>query len=68
MYTAANNDKVDRLVLYAPLYSDEEPEWVAQMAAPGNLEQMKDVGAYRTVKGPEPARTATVPATVGRVT
>jgi pimeloyl-ACP methyl ester carboxylesterase len=49
MYTAANNDKVDRLVLYAPLYSDEEPEWVAQMAAPGNLAQMKDVGAYRTV-------------------
>jgi pimeloyl-ACP methyl ester carboxylesterase len=49
MYTAANNDKVDRLVLYAPLYSDEEPEWVAQMAVPGNLEQMKDVGAYRMV-------------------
>jgi pimeloyl-ACP methyl ester carboxylesterase len=49
MYTAANNDKVDRLVLYAPLYSDEEPEWVEQMAAPGNLEEMKDVGAYRMV-------------------
>jgi pimeloyl-ACP methyl ester carboxylesterase len=49
MYSAANNDKVDRLVLYAPLYSDEEPEWVAEMAVPGNLEQMKDVGAYRAV-------------------
>lgn len=49
MYTAAHNDKVDRLVLYAPLYSNEDPEWVAQMAAPGNLDQMKDVGAYRTV-------------------
>jgi pimeloyl-ACP methyl ester carboxylesterase len=49
MYTAANNDKVDRLVFYAPLYSDAEPEWVAEMAAPGDLEQMKDVGAYRTV-------------------
>jgi pimeloyl-ACP methyl ester carboxylesterase len=49
MYTAANNDKVDRLVFYAPLYSDEEPEWVAEMAAPGDLDQMKDVGAYRTV-------------------
>jgi pimeloyl-ACP methyl ester carboxylesterase len=49
MYTAANNDKVDRLVFYAPLYSDAEPEWVAEMAAPGNLDQMKDVGAYRTV-------------------
>jgi pimeloyl-ACP methyl ester carboxylesterase len=49
MYTAANNDKVDRLVFYAPLYSDEEPEWVAEMAAPGDLDRMKDVGAYRTV-------------------
>jgi pimeloyl-ACP methyl ester carboxylesterase len=49
MYTAANNDKVDRLVLYAPLYSNEEPEWVAQMSVPGDLDQMKDVGAYRTV-------------------
>jgi pimeloyl-ACP methyl ester carboxylesterase len=49
MYTAANNDKVDRLVFYAPLYSDEESEWVAEMAAPGNLDEMKDVGAYRTV-------------------
>ncbi|HEX5079305.1 MAG TPA: alpha/beta fold hydrolase [Geminicoccaceae bacterium] len=49
MYTAAHNDKVDRLVLYAPLYSNEEPKWVAQMAAPGNLDEMKDVGAYRAV-------------------
>jgi pimeloyl-ACP methyl ester carboxylesterase len=49
MYTAANNDKVDRLVFYAPLYSDEEPAWVAEMAVPGDLDQMKDVGAYRTV-------------------
>ena len=49
MYTAANNDKVDRLVFYAPLYSDEEPEWVAEMAVPGDLDRMKDVGAYRTV-------------------
>ncbi len=49
MYSAANNDKVDRLVLYAPLYSDDEPEWVAEMSAPGNLDQMKDVGAYRAV-------------------
>jgi pimeloyl-ACP methyl ester carboxylesterase len=49
MYTAANNDKVDRLVFYAPLYSDDEPEWVAEMSVPGNLDQMKDVGAYRTV-------------------
>ena len=49
MYTAANNDKVGRLVFYAPLYSEEEPEWVAAMAAPGNLDQMKDVGAYRAV-------------------
>jgi pimeloyl-ACP methyl ester carboxylesterase len=49
MYTAANNDKVDCLVFYAPLYSDEEPEWVAQMAVPGDLDQMKNVGAHRTV-------------------
>jgi pimeloyl-ACP methyl ester carboxylesterase len=49
MYTAANNDKVDRLVFYAPIYSDKEPEWVAQMAMPGDLDRMKDVGAYRTV-------------------
>ncbi len=49
MYTAAHNDRVDRLVFYAPIHSHAAPEWVAQMAGPGDLEQMKDVGAYRTV-------------------
>jgi pimeloyl-ACP methyl ester carboxylesterase len=49
MYTARNNDKVDRLVFYAPLYSGQAPAWVERMAAPGDLGQMKDVGAYRSV-------------------
>jgi pimeloyl-ACP methyl ester carboxylesterase len=49
MYTARNNDKVDRLVFYAPLYSGQAPAWVERMAAPGDLRQMKDVGAYRSV-------------------
>jgi pimeloyl-ACP methyl ester carboxylesterase len=49
MYTARNNDKVDRLVFYAPIHSEQAPAWVERMAAPGDLAQMKDVGAYRSV-------------------
>ena len=55
MYTAGHNDKVDRLVFYAPIYAEEGPAWVARMAVPGDLEQMKDVGAYRTVNAEKAA-------------
>ena len=55
MYTASHNDKVDRLVFYAPIYSEEERAWVERMAVPGDLEQMKDVGAYRSVNAEQAA-------------
>jgi pimeloyl-ACP methyl ester carboxylesterase len=55
MYTARNNDKVDRLVFYAPIHSEQAPAWVERMAVSGDLEQMKDVGAYRSVDAEQAA-------------
>jgi len=49
MYTARHGDKVERLVLYAPVYSDRNEAWTAKLADPDNPEQLADVGAYRTV-------------------
>jgi pimeloyl-ACP methyl ester carboxylesterase len=46
MYTASNNDKVDRLVLYAPIYGEENPGFNGSMAEPGNPDQLKAIGAY----------------------
>ena len=49
MYTAANNDTVERLVLYGPIYSEEDPGYVENMADPGDPDRLKAIGAYRTV-------------------
>jgi pimeloyl-ACP methyl ester carboxylesterase len=49
MYAAAHGDKVDKLVLYAPIYSEENPEGTAWLADPGEQDQLKPLGAYRTV-------------------
>lgn len=49
MYTARHGDKVERLVLYAPVYSDENEAWTAKLADPENPDQLADIGAYRTV-------------------
>ncbi len=49
MYTAQNNDKVERLVLFAPVYSHENEAWTSQLAHPDDPDRLADVGAYRTV-------------------
>jgi pimeloyl-ACP methyl ester carboxylesterase len=49
MYAAEHGDKVDKLVLYAPIYSLENPDGKAWLADPGNQGQLKQLGAYRTV-------------------
>lgn len=49
MYTAAHNDKIDRLVLYAPVYQYENQAWTSKLADPDNGDRLADVGAYRTV-------------------
>jgi pimeloyl-ACP methyl ester carboxylesterase len=49
MYTAQNGEEVDRLVLFAPVYSYDNENWTSNLADPENPEQLADVGAYRTV-------------------
>jgi pimeloyl-ACP methyl ester carboxylesterase len=49
MYTSRNNKDVDRLVLFAPVYSYNNENWTSNLADPENPEQLADVGAYRTV-------------------
>jgi pimeloyl-ACP methyl ester carboxylesterase len=49
MYAAEHGDKVDKLVLYAPIYSLENPDGKAWLADPGNQHELKPLGAYRTV-------------------
>lgn len=49
MYTAQNSEKVDRLVLFAPVYSYDNENWTNTLADPENADQLADVGAYRTV-------------------
>lgn len=49
MYTASNNDRVDRLVLFAPVYAHNNDAWTGNLADPENPDQLADVGAYRTV-------------------
>jgi pimeloyl-ACP methyl ester carboxylesterase len=46
--TSENGDKVDKLVLYAPLYDEKKPAWVESMADPENPDRIKAPGAYRT--------------------
>ena len=49
MYTASHGDKVERLVLFAPVYSANNEAWTAKLADPDNPDQLADIGAYRTV-------------------
>ncbi|GAB2800001.1 alpha/beta fold hydrolase [Halomonas shantousis] len=49
MYTAQNGDKVDRLVLFAPVYSYENENWTSMLADKEAPDQLSDVGAYREV-------------------
>lgn len=49
MYTARNGEKVDRLVLFAPVYSYDNENWTRNLADPENPDALRDVGAYRTV-------------------
>jgi pimeloyl-ACP methyl ester carboxylesterase len=49
MYAAEHGDKVDKLVLYAPIYSLENPDGKAWLADPGKQDELKQLGAYRTV-------------------
>lgn len=56
MFTASNNALVDKLVLYAPVYSYDNPDRVKSLADPDNPERINPaLGAYRTVT-PESAR------------
>ena len=49
MYTGQNEDKVGRLVLFAPVYSYDNEAWTSQLAHPDDPDRLADVGAYRTV-------------------
>ncbi len=49
MFTASNNDLVDKLVLFAPVYSYQNQSWTSRLAHPDDPDQLNDVGAYRTV-------------------
>jgi len=48
MYAAGHGDKVGKLVLYAPIYGQENPDGAAWLADPDNPDQLKSLGAYRT--------------------
>jgi pimeloyl-ACP methyl ester carboxylesterase len=49
MYTARHGDEVDRLVLYAPVYSAKNDNWTRMLADPNQPDKLKKVGAYRSV-------------------
>ena len=49
MYAAEHGDTLKKLVLYAPVYSHQDPEDGAWLADPANPDQLKPLGAYRTV-------------------
>lgn len=49
MYTARHGEKVERLVLYAPVYSAKNEARTSALADPDNPGQLADIGAYRTV-------------------
>ncbi|WP_348814903.1 alpha/beta hydrolase [Halomonas sp. H10-59] len=49
MYTARNDEKVDRLVLFAPVYSHRNQNWTSSLADANDPGKLADVGAYRTV-------------------
>lgn len=49
MFTARHGDRIDRLVLYAPVYRHDNPAWTEKLADPEAPSKLADVGAYRTV-------------------
>lgn len=49
MYTSRHGDQVDRLVLYAPVYSAKNDNWTRMLADPNQPDKLKQVGAYRSV-------------------
>ena len=49
MYTAQNNAKVERLVLYAPVYRYRHAGLLKALAHPENPSKINDLGAYRKV-------------------
>ena len=49
-YATEHGDKIDKLVLYAPVYNNEVPAWTTNLKDPNNPDQIKpDIGAYRLV-------------------
>jgi pimeloyl-ACP methyl ester carboxylesterase len=50
LFATEHGDKVEKLVLYAPVYSHEVPAWTKNLKDPNNPDQIKpDIGAYRLV-------------------
>jgi pimeloyl-ACP methyl ester carboxylesterase len=49
MYTSQNNEKVEKLVLYAPVYAHEVPAWTERLADKNDPTKLGDIGAFRTV-------------------
>ena len=49
LYATRHGDKLNRLVLYAPVYSTTNPAWTDELAAPDDPTQLGDIGAYRTI-------------------
>jgi pimeloyl-ACP methyl ester carboxylesterase len=49
MYTARHGNEVDRLVLYAPVYSANNDNWTRMLADPDQPDKLKEIGAYRSV-------------------
>ena len=49
-YTGQHPDKVERLVLYAPVYCHQVPAWTKNLADPDHPDQIKpNLGAYRLI-------------------
>ena len=47
MYTTQNNDKVERLVLYAPVYNYKHEAITKALSNPDDASKLADLGAYR---------------------
>lgn len=49
LYATQHGDKLNRLVLYAPVYSTTNTAWTNKLAAPDDTDTLGDIGAYRTI-------------------